>query len=212
MSLAQLPTAHPAARSALAADPDTHRNAALRLVPAAAEARGFALYGGLDEASARAAGTDLARVVEALRVLAAELVPTAEPYAAVALAPQGAGGRDVDIVRRALAAPQPAQTRVTPAAPARRTGVVVDLARKRLLLDDDLAPLTYLEFELLQFLVLREGRTVGRLEVIEGLWAGTDREAPSERTIDVHVRRLRAKLGGYDVIVRYGAAPSPDRI
>ena len=201
----------------------------LRLVPPGAEARGFALYVGVDEEKAIAAGTDLATLVDALRRLTAELVPTAETYAAVALAPEGAGGRDVDIVRRALsdrATPDGAAARITPR---RATGVVVDLGRKRLQLDDETAPLTYREFELLQYLVLREGRTVARSELIGALWTDGEHDVPNERTIDVHIRRLRAKLGGYDdivrtvrgsgyrfdrhadVVIRYGHAPSPDR-
>lgn len=204
--------------------------AQLRLVPPGTEARGFALYVGVDEEKALAAGTDLAALVDALRRLTAELVPSAETYAAVALAPEGAGGRDVDIVRRALsdrATPDgAAAARITPR---RATGVVVDLGRKRLQLDDETAPLTYREFELLQYLVLREGRTVARTELIEALWSDGDHDVPNERTIDVHIRRLRAKLGGYDdivrtvrgsgyrfdrhadVVIRYGNTPSPDR-
>lgn len=211
-------------------EPIGDRRPALRLVPAGAEARGFALYVGLDEAAARAAGTTLAEVVQALRRLADDLVPTAETYAAVALAPDGTGGRDVDIVRRALTAPHPTDEPTAPARPA-VAGVVIDLARKRLQLDGRAAPLTYREFELLQYLVLREGVTVRRADLIAGLWADGEGDIPNERTIDVHIRRLRAKLGGYedivrtvrgsgyrfdrhtDVAIRYGAAaPSPDLI
>jgi DNA-binding winged helix-turn-helix (wHTH) protein len=200
----------------------------LRLVPDGSEARGFALYVGLDEAKAQAAGVDLPALVDALRALTAELVPAAETYAAVALAPAGLGGRDVDIVRRALAdrspaGPQPAT------AQRRRTGLTLDLGRKKLRIDGETAPLTYREFELLQFLVLREGRTVSRTEIIDSLWTDADHEVPNERTIDVHVRRLRSKLGEYgevvrtvrgggyrfdrhaDVVIRYGETPSPDR-
>jgi DNA-binding response OmpR family regulator len=82
-------------------------------------------------------------------------------------------------------------------------GVIVDISRKRVLLDNETAALTYKEFELLQYLVLREGRTIDRSELISSLWHAADEEdAPNERTIDVHVRRLRAKLGRYEDIVR----------
>ncbi|MEB0001702.1 winged helix-turn-helix domain-containing protein, partial [Cryobacterium sp. RTC2.1] len=82
-------------------------------------------------------------------------------------------------------------------------GVVVDISRKRVVLDNETAALTYKEFELLQYLVLREGRTIERAELIEKLWDAADEDdAPNERTIDVHVRRLRAKLGRYEDIVR----------
>jgi DNA-binding winged helix-turn-helix (wHTH) protein len=225
MSLATVSTL-PA--STLPASEPSAAQPALRLVPDGSEARGFALYVGLDETKAHAAGVDLPALVEALRALTAELVPTAETYAAVALAPAGLGGRDVDIVRRALAdrAPVGAQPAT---APRRRTGLTLDLGRKKLRIDGETAALTYREFELLQFLVLREGRTVSRTEIIDTLWNDADHEIPNERTIDVHVRRLRAKLGEYgevvrtvrgggyrfdrhaDVVIRYGEAPSPDR-
>jgi len=176
----------------------------LRAVPPGTEARGFVLYVGVDEAKAAEAGTDLGRLVEQLKALTAQLVPTSETYAAVALAPQGAGGRDVDVVRLALQDPAAlAKRRDTPEPVTQvRGGVVIDISRKRLLLDGETAPLTYKEFELLQYLVLREGRTIERTEIIASLWGEGDDDIPNERTIDVHVRRLRSKLGAYEDIVR----------
>lgn len=206
----------------------------LRAVPDGTEARGFVLYVGLDEAKAAAAGIDLGRLVTELKRLTAELAPAAETHAAVALAPTGAGGRDVDVVRLALQDPSAlARYRRTDETPAESIteGVVIDISRKRVLLDGETAALTYKEFELLQYLVLREGRTIERAELIAALWADGadgDDDVPNERTIDVHVRRLRAKLGGYDDIVRtvrgagyrfdrhadvsirYASTPSPD--
>jgi DNA-binding winged helix-turn-helix (wHTH) protein len=199
-------------------------------VPNGAEARGFVLYVGLDEAKAAEAGTDLGAIVEQLKLLTAQLAPAATTYAAVALAPRGAGGRDVDVVRLALQDPAALakhrqQEEPTPKV---RGGVIIDISRKRLLLDGETAPLTYKEFELLQYLVLREGRTIDRAELISSLWADGDDEIPNERTIDVHVRRLRSKLGAYedivrtvrgvgyrfdrhaDVSIRHASTPSPD--
>lgn len=177
----------------------------IRAVPTGTEARGFVLYVGIDEAKAAAAGTSLNRIVEALKALAADIAPSAETYAAVALAPEGAGGRDVDVVRLALQDPAAlAQHRAEPEELDRaRSGVVVDISRKRVILDNETAALTYKEFELLQYLVLREGRTIDRAEIISSLWNSADEEdTPNERTIDVHVRRLRSKLGRYEDIVR----------
>jgi DNA-binding winged helix-turn-helix (wHTH) protein len=176
----------------------------LQAVPAGTEARGFALYVGLDEFKALDSGTDLGHVVEQLKNLLAQLVPSAETYAAVALAPAGAGGRDVEVVRLALQDPAAlAKHRQAAEEPEKvRTGVVIDISRKRVALDGETAPLTYKEFELLQYLVLREGRTIDRAELISSLWSAADDEIPNERTIDVHVRRLRAKLGDYEDIVR----------
>jgi len=183
----------------------------LRAVPAGTEARGFALYVGLDEFAAVEAGTDLAHVVDQLKQLLGQLVPSAETYATVALAPVGAGGRDVDVVRVALHDPaalaRNRQVEEDAPTPKHRTGVVIDISRKKVILDGEGASLTFKEFELLQYLVLREGRTIERTELISSLWSaaavsGSDDEIPNERTIDVHVRRLRAKLGDYEDIVR----------
>jgi DNA-binding winged helix-turn-helix (wHTH) protein len=200
-----------------------------RTLPEGTEARGFALYVGLDEAAAAAAGTTLAAVVEQLKALTAQLVPSAETYAAVAVAAEGSGGRDVDVVRLALQDRSAVAARKQTEKPEpEESGVVIDISRKRVVLDGETAPLTFKEFELLQFLVLREGRTVDRSAIIEGLWSAGDDETPNERTIDVHVRRLRAKLGAFeeivrtvrgvgyrfdrhaDVSVRYASTPSPD--
>ncbi|MFB2586422.1 winged helix-turn-helix domain-containing protein [Herbiconiux liukaitaii] len=223
-------TSSPATASATAAGSSSSAAARLRAVPEGTEARGFVLYVGIDEVKAGADGTDLGRIVEALRALAAELAPSSETYAAVALAPRGVGGRDVDVVRLALQDPAAlAKQRQAPEEQDRaRDGVVVDLSRKRVLLDNNPANLTYKEFELLQYLVLREGRTIDRAELITSLWSAGDDEVPNERTIDVHVRRLRSKLGDYedivrtvrgvgyrfdrhaDVSVRHTSTPSPD--
>jgi DNA-binding winged helix-turn-helix (wHTH) protein len=190
--------------SAPAATPQTPEAPRLRAVPTGTEARGFVLYVGIDELKAANAGTDLGAIVEQLKQLAASLVPSSETYAAVALAPRGAGGRDVDVVRLALQDPAAlAKHRNTEETPqAEKPGVIVDISRKRVVLDGEAAPLTYKEFELLQYLVLREGRTIDRAELIASLWSAGDDEIPNERTIDVHVRRLRSKLGAYEDIVR----------
>lgn len=204
--------------------------ARIRAVPQDTEARGFVLYVGIDEGKAAASGTELSALVAALRQLTAELAPASETYAAVALAPRNSGGRDVDVVRLALQDPSAIarhrEEQQTPQGPLE--GVVIDLSRKRVTIDGDNAQLTYKEFELLHYLVTRVAHTVPRTELIEGLWGADDAEVPNERTIDVHVRRLRSKLGGYeeiirtvrgvgyrfdshaDVSVRHATTPSPD--
>ncbi|WP_047692416.1 winged helix-turn-helix domain-containing protein, partial [Kocuria sp. ZOR0020] len=73
-------------------------------------------------------------------------------------------------------------------------GVLIDLSRREVLLDGDVLNLTYKEFELLNYLVENGARTVGRGELIGNLWSGAE-DVPNERTIDVHIRRLRSKLG-----------------
>ncbi len=53
--------------------------------------------------------------------------------------------------------------------------------------------LTYKEFELLKFLAQRPGRVFTRSHLVQEVW-GYDYFGGT-RTVDVHVRRLRAKLG-----------------
>lgn len=53
--------------------------------------------------------------------------------------------------------------------------------------------LTYKEFELLRFLAQHEGRVFTRAQLLREVW-GYDFYGGT-RTVDVHVRRLRAKLG-----------------
>lgn len=174
----------------------------LTAVPTETEARGFALYIGLDEATALAAGTNLTEVVTALKAKLAELVPAAasETYAAVALAPVGIGGRNIEVVRSALRDPRTQDRRQTEDKPA--LGIVIDVTRKKVFTDGTNAELTYKEFELLSYLIDNEGETISRRELIELVWANDEDNAPNDRTIDVHIRRLRAKIAGYEDIIR----------
>ena len=77
--------------------------------------------------------------------------------------------------------------------PKPRGGVIVDISRKRVVLDGQAAPLTYKEFELLQYLVLHPGRVFSREHLLADVW-GYDYFGGTRR-VDVHIRRLRAKLG-----------------
>jgi hypothetical protein len=144
--------------------------------------RGFALYVGLDELKAAADGVSLSTIVTALRQTLAELAPHAESYATVALAPASAGGRDVDVVRLALHEPS-AVARTKTEEPDQDHvpgGVTIDISRRRVHIDGEGAALTFKEFELLQYLVLREGRTIERTELVASLWShADDGEAPA---------------------------------
>lgn len=174
----------------------------IRAVPAEPEARGFVLYIGLGDDAQEADGIDLATLVRELREHTARVAPSAQTHAAVALAPAGAGGRDIDVVRRALHDPA-LRSAVEADQEQAEEGVEIDFARNRVSIDGNAVALTYKEFELLQSIVLRTGRAVAREELIDLVWPASDAEdRPSARTIDVHIRRLRAKLGGYADIIR----------
>lgn len=167
-----------------------------------ANIRGFAVYVGIDDESARAAGTTISEVVEAVRQAVESKVPGTESHAAVAYAPTTQRGKNLDIVRLALREPRAVAELLPPKPVAATKGVTIDLSRKRVVINGDVPPLTYKEFELLQYLVLREGVTVDRSAIIDTLWAASDVDRPNTRTIDVHVRRLRAKIEPFDDVVR----------
>jgi DNA-binding response OmpR family regulator len=63
---------------------------------------------------------------------------------------------------------------------------------RQVLLDGEPLPLTRLEFDLLLFLAERPRRVFTRGQLLAGVWGY---EHTGERTVDVHVRRLRLKLG-----------------
>lgn len=178
--------------------------AALTSVPAETEARGFALYLGVDEATAQANGTSLTEIANALKKTFAELVPSAasQTYAAVALAPKGAGGRSVDVVRTALRDPRAIDKLISAQDDEAASGITVDLNRKRVYANGKNAEFTNKEFALLAYLIENEGEVFSREQLVDVIWDNEGGEAPTERTIDVHIRRLRAKIEGFEDIIR----------
>lgn len=77
-------------------------------------------------------------------------------------------------------------------APARDEGLVIDEDRYEVRVDGSPVELTYKEFELLRFLASRPGKVFTREVLLEQVW-GYDYFGGS-RTVDVHVRRIRAKI------------------
>ena len=69
----------------------------------------------------------------------------------------------------------------------------INLATYQVKVGDDPIDLTYMEYELLSFLVTHPDRIYSREVLLSQVW-GFDYYGGS-RTVDVHVRRLRAKLG-----------------
>jgi two-component system phosphate regulon response regulator PhoB len=71
-------------------------------------------------------------------------------------------------------------------------GITVDVLRHRATADESVLALTLSEFRLLDTLIRQPGRVFQRHELIDML--GQDPDV-MQRTIDVHIRGLRAKLG-----------------
>ena len=74
-------------------------------------------------------------------------------------------------------------------------GLFIDLDGHVVKVDNERVHLTPKEFELLQYLVLHQGRVVSREQFLSELWSydyyGDD------RTVDTHIKMLRASLGDY---------------
>ena len=71
--------------------------------------------------------------------------------------------------------------------------LVVDLDGFEARIDDEPLPLTPQEFNLLGHIVQQPGRAMSREELLHRVWGRT--YEGGARTVDIHVRRLRAKLG-----------------
>lgn len=93
-------------------------------------------------------------------------------------------------------APARSQAHVNEHAPVR-----IDLPRREIHADGEPVNVTNKEFDLLATLVANTGRTLSREDLIDALWTEAG-ERPDARTVDVHVRRLRRRLGSYASIVR----------
>ena len=75
----------------------------------------------------------------------------------------------------------------------RSGSIVIDEAGYSAKLNGRQLDLTYTEFELLKYLAQHPGRVFSRQQLLSDVW-GYDYYGGT-RTVDVHVRRLRAKLG-----------------
>lgn len=82
----------------------------------------------------------------------------------------------------------------TPTGQIRSGDLVVDTESYTARLYGQPIDLAYKEFELLKYLVQHPGRVFTRAQLLQEVW-GYDYYGGT-RTVDVHIRRLRAKLGG----------------
>lgn len=107
----------------------------------------------------------------------------------------GASIAEVDVRLRLLledAKPQESAKKVD-------TGLVIDLESYSAKVGGRTLDLTYKEFELLRHLNDNPGRVFSREQLLSEVW-GYDYFGGT-RTVDVHIRRLRAKLGEYESII-----------
>lgn len=79
------------------------------------------------------------------------------------------------------------------------SGVVIDEGSYSAKVHGRPLDLTYKEFELLKFLAQHPGRVFSREQLLSEVW-GYDYFGGT-RTVDVHIRRLRAKLGDLEALI-----------
>ena len=78
-------------------------------------------------------------------------------------------------------------------------GMVLNLDERTLTVDDERVQLTYKEFELLRLFLNHPGMAFTRDQLFTDVW-GMD-YAGETRTVDMHIRTLRQKLGKYGELI-----------
>ncbi|HXF64957.1 MAG TPA: response regulator transcription factor [Caldilineaceae bacterium] len=128
-----------------------------------------------------------ARVEEADRVQGLEL--GADDYVPKPFSPR-------ELVARVRAALRRLEGPAAPAAPLRAGDLLLEPAYRRAALAGQLLELTTTEFDLLCYLMRHPGRPFTRGELLDALQSDPlHGDAAYERTIDVHIKNIRHKLG-----------------
>ena len=96
------------------------------------------------------------------------------------------------VLRRPAAAEAGARLAIGP--------LLIDLDKFEVAVEGVKVELTATEFKILQLLASRRGRVFNREQILDFLW-GTEK-AVIDRTIDVHIRNLREKLGAAAALVK----------
>jgi len=78
--------------------------------------------------------------------------------------------------------------------------LVIDLDKFEVTADGVKAELTATEFKILQLLASRRGRVFTRDQILDFLWGSE--KAVIDRTVDVHIRNLREKLGPAAALIK----------
>jgi phosphate regulon transcriptional regulator PhoB len=119
------------------------------------------------------------------RVLGLEI--GADDYVVKPFSPKELLARVRAVLRRSRPAPG--------AAPLRLGALVMDLGTHTASVGGEALALTPKEFDLLRALVEARGRVLSREFLLDRVWGYSRASEIESRTVDVHVRRLRVKLG-----------------
>lgn len=133
-----------------------------------------------------------ARVEETDRLVGLEL--GADDYISKPFSPREVVARVRAVLRRAQGEPQPKEV-------LRAADIEIDLTRHRVMVAGVAMELTPTEFDLLAAMARYPGRAFRRLELLEA--SQGDAYEGYERTIDAHIKNLRAKIEPDPKIPRY---------
>ena len=78
--------------------------------------------------------------------------------------------------------------------------ISIDTERHEVVVDGNIVELTSTEFRILKLLASKKGRVFSRDRILDHLWS--NEKVVVDRTIDVHIRHLRSKLGNASKLIR----------
>ena len=134
-----------------------------------------------------------ARNTEMDRVLGLEI--GADDYVAKPFSPRELTARVKAVLRRAQQQGVSGPVVVPPAAPAATpatAGFTVDTGRRQLTFRGRALELSRTEYDILTTFIRRPGQVFSRDQLMELVW--TEPESSLDRTVDVHIKNIRAKL------------------
>lgn len=97
------------------------------------------------------------------------------------------------LIKRTSLVRQPAETQW------RYKGLNIDIPTNRVTLNGNEVSLTKKEFEILSLLAQVSPKVLTRAEILDSVWGAN--EYVLDRTVDVHITRLRKKLGEYSTLI-----------
>ena len=78
--------------------------------------------------------------------------------------------------------------------------ITIDTSKHEVVVDGNKIGLTFAEFRILQLLASEKGRVFSRNKILDHLWG--NEKMVVDRTIDVHVRHLRSKMGSASKLIK----------
>ncbi len=132
-----------------------------------------------------------AKTEEMDRVLGLEL--GADDYVGKPFSPKELVARVKAVLRRSVEYKEPEKIKVG-------NKILIDSMKYQVTVDGDLVNLTTTEFKILEILACRKGNVFSREQILNSLW-GSDKVV-IDRTVDVHIKHLRSKLGEEGKIIK----------